>query len=213
LRLAGFSTILSKTVLEVPDPVPRIVDGEEQRRRIRDAARQVFAARGVEGTGLAHVADAAGMGRSSLYHYYPDRDALLRDLARDLLRDEQALFTAILRRGGSPRARIERLVEALARTFEAWASVGRMAFDLRPLDGRRFRSFFRAVRAELAAVIGEGQALGEIDPGLDPGFASAALIGAVDGLLLQKLVEPELFADVEAFAAALVATVRKVLAP
>ena len=43
--------------------------------------------------GMAQVAEAAGMGRSSLYHYYPDKESLVRDLVRDLLeaRDERRL--------------------------------------------------------------------------------------------------------------------------
>ncbi|HIE60581.1 MAG TPA: TetR family transcriptional regulator, partial [Microbacterium sp.] len=42
--------------------MPKIVDAEVQRDEIRDAARRVFAERGVRGTGLAPVAAAAGMG-------------------------------------------------------------------------------------------------------------------------------------------------------
>ena len=68
--------------------MPKLVDRVEQRREIRRAARHVFARRGVAGTGLTHVAEAAGMGRSSLYHYYPDKAALMRDLLREVMTEE-----------------------------------------------------------------------------------------------------------------------------
>ena len=94
--------------------MPKLVDARVQRAEIRDAARRVFSRRGVAGTGLAHVAAAAGMGRSSLYHYYPDKASLLRDLVRDLLREEEAIFLDALRGAGAPLERIERLVERQA---------------------------------------------------------------------------------------------------
>ena len=70
--------------------MPKIVDARAQRGEIRRAARRVFSRRGVAGTGLAHVAEAAGMGRSSLYHYYADKASLLRDLVRDLLAEVES---------------------------------------------------------------------------------------------------------------------------
>ena len=69
--------------------MPKVVDTAVQRREIRRAARRVFARRGVASTGLTHVAEAAGMGRSSLYHYYADKASLVRDLTRELLAEEE----------------------------------------------------------------------------------------------------------------------------
>ena len=74
--------------------MPKLVDSVEQRREIRSAARRVFARRGVAGTGLTHVAQAAGMGRSSLYHYYPDKAALMRDLLCEVMGEEESFFAA-----------------------------------------------------------------------------------------------------------------------
>ena len=192
--------------------MPKIVDATAQRREIRDAARRVFARRGVAGTGLAHVAKAAGMARSSLYHYYPGKLSLVRDLARELLDEEEALFLSATRGAGSPMERIEKLAAELTRLFDRWAALGRVVSDLRSLDKRRFRSFFRSIRSGLGALIAEGQAAGEIDPSLDPELAAATVIGAVDGLLLQDFVDPAAFADRAALARNLTTMLRKGLA-
>jgi AcrR family transcriptional regulator len=193
--------------------MPKIVDADTQREEIRSAARRVFAARGVGRTGLAHVAEAARMGRSTLYHYYPDRDALVQDLARELLREEKALFAAALRGEGSPMERIERLAMGIPHVFDAWVSIGRVLVDLRNLDRARFRRFFRSVRRDLAAVVSEGQKQGEIDASLDPDLAAATLIGTIDGMLLQRLVDPGVLSDTDRVAHSLVQTMRKVLSP
>ncbi len=103
--------------------MPKVVDPHAQRRQIRRAARDVFSRRGLAGTGLAQVADAAGMGRSSLYHYYPDKAALVRDLVRDLAAEEAAAFAAAAGGSGPPLARIERLLADLHASFDAWRGI------------------------------------------------------------------------------------------
>ncbi len=193
--------------------MPKIVDAALQRRQICEAARRVFARRGVAGTGLTHVAKAAGMGRSSLYHYYPDKDALVRDLLRDVLAEEEALFAEVARGEGAPLERIEALTRRMLALFEPWAAAARLVTDLRSHQRARFRSFFRRIRAHLAEAIVQGQRLGEIDRRVDPLLAAATLIGAVDGLLLQFTVEPGAFADDEALARELSRCVRKGLTP
>jgi AcrR family transcriptional regulator len=193
--------------------MPKIVDPKRQRSAIRRAARRVFAERGVRATGLAHVARAAGMRRSSLYHYYADKAALVRDLTREILAEEEALFEAAAHADGSPLDRLERLAADATRLFDAWAAVGRVLFDLRMLEGRRFRLFFRRIRAHVAVVVAEGQRAGEIDAALEPELAAAGVIGLIDGLLVQHFVDPDAFADREALAASVARAVRKGLEP
>lgn len=189
--------------------MPKLVNPKLQRSEIRQAARRVFAQRGVRATGLTHVARAAGMRRSSLYHYYADKAALVRDLTREILLEEEALFEAAAQGAGSPLERLERLSADATRLFDAWASVARLMFDLRMLESRRFRLFFRRIRAHVSGVVAEGQRGGEIDPALDPELAAAGVIGLIDGLLVQHFADPELFADRKVLAATVARAVRK----
>jgi hypothetical protein len=52
-----------------------------------------------------------------------------------------------------------------------------------------------------------------MDPRLDPSLAAATLIGTIDGLLLQHLVDPRAFSDPDALEDALALSVRKLLQP
>ena len=193
--------------------MPKVVDAAAQRLEIRRAARLVFARRGVAGTGLAHVADAVGMGRSSLYHYYPDKDALLRDLVRELLAEEERLFDAALNGHGSALARIGKLGAELTGVFDEWVSAGRLLSELRTRWAGLFRPFFRRVRRRLARLIAEGQRHGEIDRSLDPELAAAVVIGAIDGVLLQVLVDPRALTASGALRDTLLRVLHKALAP
>jgi AcrR family transcriptional regulator len=57
-------------------------DAERNRRRILDAAREVFAEHGL-GVGVDAVARAAGVGVGTLYRRFPTKEALLRAVIDD----------------------------------------------------------------------------------------------------------------------------------
>ncbi|MCA9513280.1 MAG: TetR/AcrR family transcriptional regulator [Myxococcota bacterium] len=192
--------------------MPKQVDAGALKSEIRAAARRAFARNGIAGTGLEHVARVAGMGRSSLYHYYPDKQSLLRDLVAETLDGERALFRAHLRAEGSVRARLDALIDACVELFDAWAALGRFFLDLRQLDGPRFRRFFRDVRSDVARVLEEGKATGEVAPDLDAPMVAAALIGAIDGLLVQHYFDRRAL-DPERLRAALRRIAERAIAP
>ena len=173
----------------------------------------MFAERGLARTGLVHVAREAGMGRASLYHYYPSKQALLAELGEELLREEEELFAEAAAAEGSPAERIANVVAAVTDLYRRWGSQGRVLVDFWASDMERFAAALSAIRRDLAAVVADGQARGEIDPELDP-LASAALIaGMIDGLILQLFLDPEAFSDSEPLAAAIRQAVAKVLKP
>ena len=192
--------------------MPKQVDATALRRDIRRAARRVFAGKGVQGTGLGHVAREAGMGRSSLYHYYPDKDALLGDLMAETLRDEAALFRASLRGEGGTQERLHRLMDSCVAMLDEWAAAFRMMHDFRLRDASRFAGHLREMREELAECLRQGQQLGEVVASLDPESAAATLIGAIDGLLLQHFLDPRAL-DPDALRSELRRVVTRVVAP
>ncbi len=193
--------------------MPKRVDATAQRRQILLTARDVFARRGLEGTGLTHVAEAMGMGRSSLYHYFPDKRTLVRSLIREQMAEEEALFAAALAGDGSPLQRIASLVGSQVEIFDAWRATAGLTLDLWSRHAARFRPFFRRLREHLGSLICEGQRAGEIDSALDAELAAASIIATIDGLLLQYLVEPAAFRDRAALRDSLVTGVRKQLSP
>jgi len=193
--------------------VPKVVDADEQRALIRGAARAVFARRGVAGTGLAHVAAQAGVSRTGLYHYYPDKAALVRDLARELLEEEERLFQAALEAPGSVAERIERLADGVVERFAAWASFGRPLLEIWARDARRMRPVLRRLRAALATLIAEGQRRGEIARTLAPAETAALLVGLIDGLMLQVFIDPDGVPPTRGIRDSLAETLARILQP
>ena len=191
--------------------MPKVVDREAQRGRIRAAARRVFSEHGIAQTGLARVAEAAGMRRSSLYHYYDDKASLVRDLADELLAEEEAMFRSALEEEGSTVARVERLVSSVAQLFTPRVSLGRVLLEVWASDPRRVRRALRRIRGSLAELLREGQRRREIARGLDPEATAVLLVGLLDGLMVQVFLDPTGIEVGPTLERALARTVRRTL--
>jgi AcrR family transcriptional regulator len=59
-------------------------DAAQNRRRVLDAAGEVFAAHGLE-AGVEEIARVAGVGMGTLYRRFPTKDALIAALVHDVL--------------------------------------------------------------------------------------------------------------------------------
>jgi AcrR family transcriptional regulator len=193
--------------------MPKLVDHDTTRAEIRLAARRVFAERGLAGTGLTHVAREAGMGRASLYHYYSDKNALLAAVADEMLTQEGELFMRAVLDEGSALDRIVGVAATVTELFEQWGADGKVLLQLWASDLDRFKPMLSSIREDLAVLIKEGRAAGEIAADVDPRAGAALIVGMIDGLLLQYFLEPTAFRRKKALSEQIKLAVRKVLTP
>jgi TetR/AcrR family transcriptional repressor of nem operon len=68
-------------ILVMTTTIPRTARGRATRERILQAATSLISERGVAATSLDDVRELAHASKSQLYLYFPDRDALLREVA------------------------------------------------------------------------------------------------------------------------------------
>lgn len=97
-------------LIDPKDP-PATRNAAKTRQRILDAAEDVFAARGLEGTRMAAIASLAGCNQALLYHYFSSKDelftAVLEQIYAKIRSAEQALDLGHL----APMDAMQRLVE------------------------------------------------------------------------------------------------------
>ncbi len=165
--------------------------GRETRERIITAAGELVRERGVAGTSLDDVRGRAQVSKSQLYHYFADRDDLMRAVARaasdDVVGGQADLFAQLDTIGGL-LAWADALV-ALQKTRQARGGcpIGSLAGQLAEHDD--------GARSELAdgmdrwqAGIRDGlermAARGELRPEADPGLLAQRTLAAVQGGLL-----------------------------
>lgn len=165
-------------------------DDESTRSRLLRAAVEVFAERGYEGTRVQEVARRAGLTTGAIYGNFSGKSELLAEAIGttefdDLFRlHSQGLpSTETLARAGAllvdPNLREQRLL-----LFEAFVAARR---DPEVAALLRARVSERAV--QVAEVLDDGKADGEIDPGLDVEAAVRFCHAIALGVLLQEALD------------------------
>ena len=65
---------------------------EARQRQILTCAKRVFAERGFHQANVSHICEAAGIGRGTLYQYFPNKRAVLTEILRETLDRAKALM-------------------------------------------------------------------------------------------------------------------------
>jgi TetR/AcrR family transcriptional regulator len=169
---------------------------EARRHRILDAAERVFWDRGFEAAKMEEVAEAAQLGKGTLYLYFKTKDDLALAIAvRHQLglieRFEEAkrttpdgrtqlreLFTAYA-------ARISTPLEHLALAMGRWVSG--LPFDIESEEGQRARSNIERLFGMMCEAIARAQGEGTVRQDLPAPRLAVFMWSSVNGALLIRL--------------------------
>jgi AcrR family transcriptional regulator len=132
---------------------------EEQRGQILACAAQLFAHRGYPATAMTEVAQASGLSKATLYHYYPDKYTLLVSIAQTHVTQLQAIVDGVLAQGMAPEPRLRALITQVLQAYAGAQHAHRVLTEdvrfLLPEDQRSVLDSERAVVAGFAATIRE----------------------------------------------------------
>ena len=165
-------------------PRRAVRDPERTQRRILDAARRIFATRGIDGARVDAIAARAGTNKRMLYHYFGSKDGLFRAVLRQRLAGRTP--TSMAARVGP-----QRLADLQDRLAEQPDYVRLLMWEAlergrrRPLEEEEAR---HAVLAEWVDALRAAQADGDIPADLDP----AQLVLTELGIALVPLAFPQL---------------------
>ncbi|MDB5558153.1 MAG: TetR/AcrR family transcriptional regulator, partial [Enterovirga sp.] len=153
---------------------------EERRGRILGAAGRIFASRGFRGASMDEIAEAAAVGKPTLYRYYPSKDALFAAAFGEAL----DALEARLQRALDPELGIQKQIAVLVR--ELLPMVRHHMVPLPIADAatadRSRRRIVRERRARIeacfAAALAAGMRRGEVRA-LDPERVAGLVLGMV----------------------------------
>ncbi len=198
---------------------PTTEKGRQTRTRIVAAAADVVAERGALGASLDEVGSRAPASRSQLYHYFDDKDDLLRAVAEatnDVVLDAQgALFAGL-----DTWAGLNRWADALVELQEQRggqrgcpianlvAQLGERDDDIREVLASGFDRWESHIRAGLSAMV----ASGELRPDADPDWLATSILASLQGglMLTQARRDPQALRRALDGALALVGTKRAI---
>lgn len=168
---------------------------ENKKSLIIEAAAKVFANRGYSGTLMADIAAEAGIGKGTIYEYFPSKEDLFFAVFEWFVQITKAeAKVSISALGGSASERLMALNDALLRSWlemlemyslvmEFWSASA--SSSMRQRFKGAFKEGYRDFRRIVSALIRDGIETGEFQPEVDAESVAAALVGAWDALLLQ----------------------------
>jgi AcrR family transcriptional regulator len=155
--------------------VPRIVDKKERRKEIALKSVDLFAAQGFEKTPVGQVAQAAGVGKGTIYEYFDSKEELFSEAivawVEELDREARHRFEGIR----DPEERLRRLCQVAMEPFlhdERTVRIAIVMFQMLLSDQSRrpardlVRRAFRGFRQAIVDTLLDGVASGAFRPGI-----------------------------------------------
>jgi AcrR family transcriptional regulator len=168
---------------------------EKQRAKILDAARKIFARKGLAAT-MADVAAEAKVSQGLAYRYFASKEALFQMLVEQAVQSGIAGIQRIPKMPGTPTERLGFLVSMAWEGRREHPEIYQLMYqvlddeatsdEIRELIGRQGQTYQDVLRQ----LIVEGQATGEVAQG-DPDQLVIVFLACLDGLSRLALREPE----------------------
>ena len=174
------------------------VHAKRQRRRteILHAALRAFRERGYHATTLEDIAERLGIRKTALYHYFPDKEAILYACHRESLA-ELSRILAGARALESPQERLSYVIREHVRVMTDTLEGSPLAFEVTALSGDRQREIIAArdkYERALRRMIQDGMAAGDFRP-TNPKTAVFAILGAINWIARWYRPDGALHAD------------------
>lgn len=154
---------------------------EDQRGLILLRAAALFAQRGYAGTSMNEVAQACGLSKPAIYHYFRDKDALLLQICDGHVARLEAVVHEVQALGLAPAQRLRTLIERFVQEYAHASDAHRVLTEdvrfLRPEDQAR------VLGKERAVVAGFSRTVAELRPDADRAGLAKALTMLLFGMM------------------------------
>jgi AcrR family transcriptional regulator len=173
--------------------MPRLVDKEKKAKAIGSAALRTFRQVGYHRTRMADIADAAGVGKGTLYEYFENKADVLRLVFDDYFSAFRDGALRAMEGAASPTGRLLALVRFAFEHVSEWQDHCAVYVDYfgaaRVGDEKLFSltEIYDDMGALLRALLEQAQAAGEIAEEVDAVAASELLLSVFDGVVLHGI--------------------------
>jgi TetR/AcrR family fatty acid metabolism transcriptional regulator len=184
---------------------PRIVDKRAKRQEILKAALRVIARIGISDFKMIEIAEEAGVGKGTLYEYFPSKTDLIVGCFGDMVEDWGEFLGRELAEVSDP---VERVKMTISSTFEYFAGeqyrldalFDFYAMGIPRRDGKPALIEMAPLYGEMIKQLGEfiqaGVESGQFRP-VNADLAASIILAAIDGLFFQIALRVVSFEDTE----------------
>ncbi len=165
---------------------------EDTRATILNAARHVFARRGVDGSSVREIAEMAHVNNAMIYYHFKNKTDLYRAVLGDSFEALDCIWThAIFQTSATARQKIQKYIEEFIRfeqTNEELRKIISMEFTASGMNTRWIAdNYFRHHYLKLVSILKSGMKSGELKK-IDPTVAIVSLLGMISQNFISKPV-------------------------
>jgi AcrR family transcriptional regulator len=174
--------------------MPRVVDKRRKAEAIGQAALQTFRETGYHRARMADIAQAAGIGKGTLYEYFEDKADVLRFVFDGYFDAFKEGALRAMQSAASPRARLLALLDFSFEHVSEWEDHCAVYVDYfgaaRVGDDKLFSlaEIYDDMGALLRALIEQAQAAEEVAEGVDAVATAELLLSMFDGVVLHGIL-------------------------
>lgn len=202
----------------------KVVDKKEKKDQIITAAVREFAKKGFAKTTINEIAEAAGIGKGTVYEYFKNKEEIIQSAFAYFMHSMQFDIEAILIAKTTAKEKMEQVldlfsdmnnwgtVEFIELMFDFW-SEGIKSQNSRGGLLKDMNKFYRSYREIFADIIVQGMSEGSFKKDINPGYVAAVTVGSLDGIIVQWVLDKETIDFSEAVQTIKTTLLKGILAP
>ena len=181
----------------------KVVDKKEKKDQIVEAAIREFARKGFSRTTINDIANAAGIGKGTIYEYFSNKEDIVHETFQFFMHSLEPDFQAILISRVSAKEKLRQILDSFSHfinseyhnelmelMFEFWSE----AITDKSSKGAMFEEmikFYQVYREIFADIIIEGMGDGSFRKDINPRSTAAMIVGTLESLMVQCTLESE----------------------
>lgn len=180
-----------------PEPTPprRLAKRKLERRlRIYDAAVDLFRSQGFERTTVSQIAEAADVVPATFFNHFPSKNAVLGQMAGDVVGVIELILKVQLAAADSTRERLIGFTKVAAEQIAQTRGLARdVLLELMRTESEPGKQppYLGRIHDPFAAMLREGQERGDVRSDQDPAFLAEMVVGVLNAAITNWLANAD----------------------
>ena len=180
-------TLATQALVSQTRPGRREKRKQEIRTRIQDAAYTLFKQQGIRDTSVEQICADADVARRTFYGYYPDKQALLRELSRSrVFNTAEGMIEEIMNNHSTTRARVSAMIDYMEGNIATYSDIDRQLILVVPSsneEDNHLRDISLSIQDHFCEVFRAGQDSGDLSRQYSPDILSEMIVGTLNNIM------------------------------